>query len=407
MTRADRPTFLPSRIEPAMPANLPQPSLFAGLLLTFVAMCAVAAWTGIVLRLALGSRALPAWTPRVVPWGAGSVFLSMVAWFMVLMAVPAVYSVVARPKGERPKARAELSPGQIMTLSAGQNLATLIVIPLVLAATSGARLKDFGIVREGSASKVGWGLAAYPTLAPIVFGIMLVSVLYWGKTAHPLETAIAEDKTPGMGALFVLAGVVLAPMAEELIFRGVLLGWLTRFALKGKGPRPSDPFSDPEYDLDNIPPLTPISLDDPDFEPDPEFPSGGLNDFGPYAPPTTRVASMTEAGPIAVPGYRLFPLLLGNVAVSLIFAALHASVWPTPIPLFFLSLGLGLLYQRTGSLIAPIVLHMTFNGVSTLLMFLMLGALADKAPKKAPNPIPGPANVAVILREFSDLVRTH
>ena len=70
---------------------------------------------------------------------------------------------------------------------------------------------------------------------------------------------------------------------------------------------------------------------------------------------------------------RALRLLAANVIVSLIFAALHGAVWPTPIPIFFLSLGLGFLYQRTGGILAPIALHMTFNGVSTTMMFLVAG----------------------------------
>jgi hypothetical protein len=50
-------------------------------------------------------------------------------------------------------------------------------------------------------------------------------------------------------------------------------------------------------------------------------------------------------------------------------------------------MGLGMLYQRTGSLIAPMALHMTFNGVSTLLMLLSLGITdAKKEGIKPPDP---------------------
>ncbi len=61
------------------------------------------------------------------------------------------------------------------------------------------------------------------------------------------------------------------------------------------------------------------------------------------------------------------------VLTSLLFALLHAPQWPAPIPLFILSVGLGIVCYRTGSLLSAICTHAFFNGVSTVGMFLMLG----------------------------------
>ena len=58
------------------------------------------------------------------------------------------------------------------------------------------------------------------------------------------------------------------------------------------------------------------------------------------------------------------------LSTSLLFAAMHAAQWPAPIAIFVLSVALGALYQRTGSLLAAIAMHGTFNGFSTLLLLL-------------------------------------
>jgi membrane protease YdiL (CAAX protease family) len=54
----------------------------------------------------------------------------------------------------------------------------------------------------------------------------------------------------------------------------------------------------------------------------------------------------------------------------LLFASFHAQVWPSPIPLFFLGLGLGWLSYRTQSLIGPIVAHALFNAVACIVLAL-------------------------------------
>jgi len=75
-----------------------------------------------------------------------------------------------------------------------------------------------------------------------------------------------------------------------------------------------------------------------------------------------------EIGP-ARPGLPLAEIM-PNVLTSALFAAFHAQQWPSPLPLFLLSLALGTLYRRTGSLVGPIAMHAAFNGLSTLMLFL-------------------------------------
>jgi membrane protease YdiL (CAAX protease family) len=80
------------------------------------------------------------------------------------------------------------------------------------------------------------------------------------------------------------------------------------------------------------------------------------------------------------PGYLVLPWLARwglqdvNVAraiyaTALLFGIMHSPVWPSPIPLFVLGLGLGWLAYRTQNLVAPIVLHGLFNGVGCVQLF--------------------------------------
>ncbi len=221
---------------------------------------------------------------------------------------------------------------------------------------------------------------AYPLVFPFVVAAMLGATRIWKKTQHPLEEALKLGHDPATLVVLVLAGVVFAPMAEELIFRGVILGYLTRLII-GR-PKPTTT-GEPELStLGNDSGTNPSFADALDQDP-----------TNPYAAPHSKLGtpSLLEVTPIWV---RTMLLTYANIFVSVIFAGLHWLVWPTPIPIFFLSLGLGVLYQRTGSLIAPMALHMTFNGVSTLLMILSLGIPSPK-DKEEVKPPPTPAKVEV------------
>jgi membrane protease YdiL (CAAX protease family) len=54
---------------------------------------------------------------------------------------------------------------------------------------------------------------------------------------------------------------------------------------------------------------------------------------------------------------------------SFLFTAVHGAIWLAP-PIFFLSLCLGYLYDRTGNLWVPMIVHASFNATSVV-MFLL------------------------------------
>ena len=57
------------------------------------------------------------------------------------------------------------------------------------------------------------------------------------------------------------------------------------------------------------------------------------------------------------------------VIASAIFALMHLGQGAAPIPLFFLSLGLGYLYRQTGNITAPLVVHMALNSLTMIANF--------------------------------------
>ena len=381
-----------------MPANMPALNPLAAffvLCILFVIISAViSSWIWIILRISFRQPVLPPATPRIVPWGPGSVLAAIGVYFVVQTVVVSGYVLAIRPRLMAPGPDpAQFTPFEMMGLSAAYNLTVLVFVPLTLAMTAGARSLDFGLESKAPGNQFALGMLSYPILAPLVFGMSMVSMLVWKPDPHPLAKAMMDNLTPAMVVILAVAGVVLAPLAEELMFRGVLLGWLTRVVL-GSKPRVEPRFLDEQSAFSVV-----------EVEAQPELFTGPIefeenhDPFNVYSAPFASIApppQLDDTYPeIADFPRRAFTLSLANVAVSLLFAGMHYKVWPTPIPIFFLSLGLGFLYQRTGGLIAPVALHMTFNGISTLLLFVSVGA----APK-APNPIPPPALAASTLWEL-------
>jgi membrane protease YdiL (CAAX protease family) len=73
-------------------------------------------------------------------------------------------------------------------------------------------------------------------------------------------------------------------------------------------------------------------------------------------------ASLREAPRVAAaPRVTIVMALYAN---AMLFALFHSSVWPSPVPLFFLGFGLAWLAQRSQSLYAPVVAHALFNSVA-------------------------------------------
>lgn len=147
--------------------------------------------------------------------------------------------------------------------------------------------------------------------------------LGWAVVEHPLSRAELDP------VWFVLQASVLAPVIEEVIFRGLLLTGLRRA---------------PEWGV-------PAAL------------AGAAG----YAALTGGEAPLTFVVVLAVGWAALRTRVDGPVyASAAVFAAVHSAVWPTPIPLFALGLGLGWVAVRTNSVVAPVVVHGLFNTVSVL-----------------------------------------
>lgn len=310
------------------------------------------------------------------------------------------------PPGEARKDAKEFSLLELMSIQAVVNTLLLVLLPLVLRLTSGARLRDFGLSLDQWGRQVTLGVVAVLFLMPIIFGTQWCAFRLLGpfdeQFRHPVERMLREQFTGVAAGVAFFTAVVLAPLFEELMFRGIFQSWLIELLDRFRshfGSRPVETMGpsecvflpsefehstpDPEFQEESTPaneneslPARPAGLDPGSREWAPEF---WVADDRVADPPKSKTSTPQLPSPISAG-----PAI---IVTSLIFASLHAGQWPAPIPIFFLALGLGLVYYRTGSLLAVICMHAVFNASSTLaLIFALLAGVPAGGDRKVPPP---------------------
>lgn len=328
---------------------------FLLLLVTYLAIAVTA--------IVLGIRLLPPQRNRYVGWS----FLEIVLVVFLYILWPSFGFVVVKESGlgdtlygkEIMEAAASTEKREGSTLARQQvgMLAGLIAFPLQVASIllvlwhlSDVRPYQLGFTRTRWERDVLLGFMGWLLLTPPVL------LLNWavseaitmseseGVKEHPFMVLKSNEVLGEWEfGLLVFLAVVAAPVLEELIFRGVLLRWLSvrswgsTYAM-GLCLLISFPYGHLQWDDIRASPVT--LLGPPVFV--------LLMIGGHYA---VRARQQSDA-PAAI------------WSSSLLFGMIHNFAWPSPIPLFVLALGLGWLAHRTQSLIGPMVLHSLFNAVA-------------------------------------------
>jgi len=272
--------------------------------------------------------------------------LGQLGWFEWLYGVD--WPTLSRP------AQPGDTAGQIVRLrtalwvfAVGPLLKLAAAITLVTRST-GASLADLGLTRDRLGRQALLGLLLAVALTPGAYAIFqLMLLLIEALGGSPQEHAFSQLGQAGLmpveWGLLLFAAVVAAPLWEELFYRGLVQPWL----------------------LDRQP-------------------VGGWMAFGlalAFTAVIRRELFLTWQWPRPVEllpvasllllgiGYALLAArslaLAGVFATAVLFAWVHLSAWPAPVPLVWLAVGLGWVAYRARSLAAPIVTHAVFNAVAS------------------------------------------
>lgn len=344
-----------------------------GLLLIFG--CA-AAWRFFIGRLANREPLLtqrpfqPAnWGLLDVLGGAAGVFL--LANFLVVIFLGLMGSGFGNPLGQ-------LSMEARVAAIWGMVLAELFVCGVLTIAIilRGGIGQFFGTSLDRFWNEVWIGVVTFAALCVPVLMIQVLTA-YLIPYEHPLIQLLVESPELWILIPVVFSAVVVAPVCEEFAFRLVLQGWLEDL-LEGR-------LRGSEILVGRFQSFSPTMLDDTDLVvPLADSPAETQEDAftdNPYHSPAAPYSEQS-ADTAEIPHQRplhLLPILVS----SAIFAMLHLGQGAAPIPLFFLALGLGYVYQRTRTLTACIVIHMLLNGQSMVILLLQI-FFGDSLPADMP-----------------------
>jgi membrane protease YdiL (CAAX protease family) len=229
----------------------------------------------------------------------------------------------------------------------------------VLALAHGTLPAALGLTRDRLGRNVKLGVATALVLTPTVIGLHQTIVwvytnwLHFAVQDHPLGKLGQLQLAPVEMALWLFVPIVAAPVTEELMFRGVFQPWAGKTAWGGlagfglaallavgsRGDRIDAAVRDAREHGWGVAP----------------------NVLDAFFPLLFVLALVPVLIIVKRRGGRAGQAVLGT---SVLFAMVHSGVWPSPIALLLLALGLGWLKERTGSLVGPIIVHSLFNAVN-------------------------------------------
>jgi len=230
------------------------------------------------------------------------------------------------------------------------------------------RSQAIGVQRSNIAKDIGLGVAAFAMVIPIVLLIQWLLTLLLDYEHPSLEMLTKDASWLTFVLVWFVAGFV-APICEEVLFRGTLQPWLQRL---GPGRMKSEHILFGGWDWEAS---ESGELGHGSQEGKPGLgllgQSGATTDPNPYRPPQDRampgqsepqngLPAETGIGPCSWVTQSHWPIYV----TSAIFAGLHIGQGAAPIPLFVLSAALGYLYRKTESILPCIVLHMLLNTFS-------------------------------------------
>ena len=214
------------------------PAQVSGALFALIGLYFVLMLIGIGIDLVVVTRALArplAWDRCVAwvkarPWNwrvAGWVALVLMCIQLVVVGVSQTLSVLGWLRGDDPESFYALIQGLVF------HAASLVILALVLRSHAWTWSQAFGLQAQGLVRRLGVGMAFYAGILPVFFFAAVLSRLVMLFIGYPVtiqDVVLIFMEPQSVWTLLALLGLglIVAPAAEEILFRGILLPLLMK-----------------------------------------------------------------------------------------------------------------------------------------------------------------------------------
>lgn len=216
----------------------------SGALLILISLYLLLMLVGIGIDLVVITRALARplnWERCVAwikdrPWNwrvAGWVALILMCFQLLVVGVYRTLSALGWVRGDEPESYYALIQGLVF------HAAGLIILALILRSKAWTWEQAFGLQAQGLVRRLGAGMAFYAGILPLFFFAAVLSRLVMLIIGYPVtiqDVVLIFMEPQSAWSLLALLGLamIIAPAAEEILFRGILLPLLMKHL--GAGP---------------------------------------------------------------------------------------------------------------------------------------------------------------------------
>ncbi len=273
-----------------------------------------------LLKTSLGTNALADSVPRRNNMPLYLPFIPFLIWFgVVSLAISATRWLLP----DLPDWQSDFLDNLILCIGA---IPTIAVIVFLVRATFARKLKGFGLNLKTIHKDFLVAFINLLSIWPLMFAALIVTIFFgkliWGPDfnleQHEQLKTITEYPQLSLRVLVIITTVVVGPVLEEMLFRGLLQTTVRSY------------------------------LSDSEFR---------ISSFRPELRQGLRLDECRQGAWLAI------------LISSGLFAIVHANAghWPA---LFMLGLCLGYSYEKSGSLLRPIFIHSFFNAIIIIVVLL-------------------------------------